>query len=255
PAVFDDQGSDRSTEFVNVLGREPGDKDCTGGIACLTRWFWDTGDSPNAVLTTTGTQSNLHNDEPNCGTDSICDVTNAATKWHSVAQSDVRYSGPTPGGNIAVGLDATSSFDGGTAWNTALGCPVKGVIGLGGPSGSSAFLTFKGDSDYIAVSSGQVSMRKVTCASGYSARVFRSGVLHEIGHTVGLGHPDLGQSLHSTTTSADWSSAVMHSVIPPSLPDTPQTDDIQGIQFYYGTAAAGQAPTAAFTFSPSSPTA
>ena len=38
----------------------------------------------------------------------------------------------------------------------------------------------------------------------------------------------------------------MHSVISPAKPDTPQTDDIQAIQYYYGTAAVGAVPVADF---------
>ena len=240
-------------EFVNVSGREPGDPGTCGDVPCLVRWFWDTGASPNAVLSVTGTQSNLTNDEPNCGLDSVCDVQNAATQWHTVAQSDVRYSGPTSGGNIPVELDATSSFDNGTAWNTPLGCPISGVVGLGGPSGNSVLMPFKGDTNYVAASGGQVSLRKVTCSTGYPAKAFRSVVLHEVGHTLGLGHPDQGQSIHSTTSSTDWNNAVMHSSIPASWPGTPQTDDIQAVQYYYGPAAAGPAPVASFSFSPSAP--
>ena len=244
-------------DFINVSGVEPGLPGSCGDVPCLVRWFWDTSVSPDGVLSTTGTQSNLKNDEPNCGTDSVCDVKNAATQWHGVAQSDVHYSGPTAGGNIPITLDATSSFDGGMAWNTPLdGCPVQGVVGLGGPGGDSAFLqTFKGDADYFPASAGQVTMRKVTCSTGYSAKAFRSAVLHEVGHTLGLGHPDLGQSIHSTTSSTDWNNAVMRSVIPSSFPGTPQTDDIRAVQYYYGTAVAGAAPAAGFSFSPSSPVA
>ena len=107
------------------------------GHACLFRWFWDTGASPDAVLKVTGTQTNLRNDEPKCGTDSVCDVQNAAAAWHGVTDADVHASGPVDTGNINVVLDATMSQDNGSAWNTPLDCPggvnTGGVIGLGGP--------------------------------------------------------------------------------------------------------------------------
>jgi PKD repeat protein len=240
-----------STKWVNITGREPGGDDCTTG-PCLLRWFWDTTASPNAVLMSTGTQSNLINDEPKCGTDSNCDVQNAASAWHAVPATNIALSGPESSGNISITLDAATSFDG-TTWTTPLGC-TAGVIGLGGPTGSIfGPLTYRGDGNFFALQSGTVSMRKVTCTSGYSAATFRSALLHEVGHTLGLNHPDQGVSIHSTTTPDEWAVAVMHSVISDEKPDAPQTDDIQAVQYYYGTAAVGPAPTANFTWSPQNP--
>jgi PKD repeat protein len=244
-------------KWVNIAGREPGD--C--GEPCLFRWFWDTGDSPEGVVTVTGTQSNLGNDDPNCGIDSICDVQNAVDQWSGISQTDVRYGGVAPSGNVVVHLDAEQSVqDGGSTWNTPLGCG-GGVIGLGGPGDGLGPHSYRGDSPYYAPSSGEVSMRKVTCSTGYPARTFRTAVLHELGHTLGLGHPDddgsglAVESIHSTTTSADWTSAVMNSRIPLSRPDAPQADDVQAIRYYYGTAPAGMAPVASFAFSPAAPPA
>jgi PKD repeat protein len=243
-------------KWVNIAGREPGD--C--GEPCLFRWFWDTGRSSAGVVTTTGTQSNLRNDDPNCGMDSICDVQNAVDQWSGVSQTDVRYSGVAASGNVVVHLDALQSHDGGSAWNTALDCG-GGVIGLGGPGDGFGPFTYRGDSPYYAPSSGEVSMRKVTCSNGYPARIFRTAVLHELGHTLGLGHPDddgsglAVESLHSTTSPSDWASAVMNSTIPLSRPDAPQADDVQAIQYYYGTAPAGAAPVASFAFTPTAPAA
>jgi PKD repeat protein len=245
-------------KWVNISGREPGR--CTDGTPCSFRWYWDNGSSPSAVLKVTGTQSNLANDEPTCGTDSLCDVQNAATQWHAVAATDLRVSGPADAGNIAVTLDAATSQDG-TTWTTPIGCE-GGVIGLGGPGSGSGPHTYRGDANFYALRDGTVSMRKVTCGSGYSGKTFRAAVLHEVGHVLGLGHPDdngqtppaAEESIHSTTTEDDWTHAVMHSVIEPDWkPDTPQTDDIQAMQYYYGTAAVGTPPVANFTSSPTTP--
>jgi PKD repeat protein len=240
-----------SKKWDNITGREPGGDDCSTG-PCLLRWYWDTTASPNAVLTTTGTQSNLVDDEPKCHTDSNCDAQNATAAWAAVPATNVALSGPGAGGNITATLDASTSFDG-TTWTTPLGC-TAGVIGLGGPTGTiRGPFTYRGDQNFFALQAGTVSMRKVTCASGYSAATFRSALLHEVGHVLGLNHPDQGDSIHSTTTPTDWSNAVMHSVIAASKPDMPQTDDIQAVTYYYGTAAVGAAPTANFTWSPQSP--
>src|SRR4029077_3542478 len=113
---------------------------------------------------------NLRNDEPKCGTDSVCDVQNAATAWHGVTDANVRASGPVDTGNINVVLDSTMSQDGGDAWNTPLDCPggvnTGGVIGLGGPGSGSGPRNYRGDATYYAPNNGTVSMRKVTCSLG-----------------------------------------------------------------------------------------
>jgi hypothetical protein len=228
-----------SPMWVNIGGREPGN---CGGTPCLFRWFWDTGSSPAGVVYVTGTQSGLTD-----GTNGVTHVQNAVDKWNHVAGSNVQYSGVASSsvqlasisatGNVNEKLDVSASADG-TAWTTPMGCS-GGVLGVAGPDPSPpAPGPFKGDANYYAIPSATVEMRKSSCASGYPAAVFRSAVLHETGHTLGLGHPDLAQSTHSTTTSLDWSNAVMRSVIPNALPDSPQTDDIQAVQYYYPASSA-----------------
>jgi PKD repeat protein len=238
-----DTGDAARPKWGNIGGREPGD---CGGVPCLFRWFWDTAASPNAVLRVIGTQSNLATDEPKCGTDSTCDAQNAADAWHAVPATDIRLSGPATSGNVTVTFDSTTSSDG-TAWTTPLGCE-GGIIGLGGPGSGSGPLTFRGDGNYYYPTGGSVSMRKVTCGTGYSARTFRSALLHEVGHVLGLAHPDQVVGLHSITAESDWESAVMHSVIAAGEPDTPQTDDVQAVKYYYGTAALGAFPVPDFSF-------
>jgi PKD repeat protein len=229
----------------------------------LFRWYWNIANSPSPTATATinGTQSNLGSDDV-CMQDSSCYVTNAVTQWGGVPSSSVLTGGPSAQGNLKYNLDAAQSQDGGVAWNTPLDCNQGGTIGLGGPDPSFSAPDYRGDSPYYQITAGTVNMRKITCANGkYSGKVFKSAVLHETGHTLGLGHPGTDPShneavsIHSTTTPADWTVAVMHWQIPAADPSTPQTDDIQAIQYLYGTAAPGPAPVASFSVAPSSPSA
>ncbi len=238
----------RRAKWANIGGREPGD--CGDGDPCLFRWYWDTHASPDGVVQVTGTQTNLSADDAaGCGTDSVCDVQHAVDEWTGIAGTDVAYSGPAATGNVRVVLDATTDFNGGSAWTTPLGCGA-GIIGLGGPGGATGPRPYRGDTTFYATQSGDVSMRKITCATGYSARTFKTAVMHELGHTLGLGHPDEDVSTHSTTSSGDWDMAVMHSFVPAFKPDSPQTDDVQAIQYLYTTGSLGVPPTANFTFGP-----
>jgi hypothetical protein len=227
-------GMSARPEWVNLGGVEPGT--ACGGSPCLFRWFWDTGASPNATVSVAGTQSLLSD-----GTDGIAHTQNGVTQWHTgVPATDIRMSGIAPGGDITVNLDAATSHDSGATWSTPLDCSTGGTIGLGGPGPSPGPVSFKGDSTYYQPNVGTVSMRKRTGAAGcYLAGTFTTAVMHELGHVLGLGHPDQSTSTHSTTASADWNAAVMHSVVPAAKPSTPQTDDIQAMQYYYGTGAAG----------------
>jgi hypothetical protein len=79
----------------------------------------------------------------------------------------------------------------------------------------------------------------VDCAASYEASWFRSVVVHEIGHTLGLGHSTgQAQSNHSESGTGDLDAAVMRQYLSlPSPPADPQPDDIAGIRHLYPGAA------------------
>jgi hypothetical protein len=209
---------------VNIGGAEGGK---------LYRWFWDTGRSAAALVSAGGTQSGLSD-----GSDGVDYVQNAVAQWTSVPGARVLYSLSQSGGSaqVTVNLDVESKP---SYWTTALDCSSGGIIGLGGPGNVSSAGNYRGDSGYYAISSGNVWMRKVT-GGCYSWQTFRTAVLHELGHTLGLGHSDQATSAHATTSAADWASAVMVSSVLPSCPWTLQPDDIQAILWYYGSVDAPQ---------------
>jgi hypothetical protein len=251
PAASPASSASVRTKWGDIGGFEPTSD-------ALFRWFWElvNGPSPAATATVSGTQSNLASDDV-CNQDSSCYVTNAVTQWHGVPSTNVMITGPAGSGNLQYNLDAAESQDGGVAWNTPFGCQ-GGTIGLGGPSPSPSAPDYRGDTNYYKITAGTVNMRKSGCANAkYSGKVFKSALLHETGHALGLGHPGTdpahseATSLHSTTASTDWASAVMHWSIPPANPSTPQTDDIQAMQFLYGTTLVGMAPAANFSVSAS----
>lgn len=219
--------------WVNIGGPE--------GSGNLFRWFWDSGLSPNALVSTAGAQTGLTD-----GSNGAGHVQNAVTQWSAVAGTLVRYSSTSGTGPVVINLDVDSKPP---AWTGSLDCRSGGTIGYGGPGSSSFAGTFKGDSGYFAPGSGNVWMRRVT-GGCYSAATFRSAVLHEMGHTLGLGHPDQLSSNHSALCAAPCG-AVMTSVLSASRPDTPQADDVQAIQWYYGTGSAGSPPAASFSALPS----
>jgi hypothetical protein len=217
--------------WVNIGGSE--------GSGGLYRWFWDTGRSSPAIVSAKGTQTGLSD-----GSDGLSSVENAVTQWSAVPGATVRYSLSFGSAPVVVNLDVESKSP---YWTTPLSCSSGGVIGVSGPGSVSSAGSFKGDAGYYAIATASVSMRKVT-GGCYSWRIFRTAVLHELGHTLGLGHPDQAASLHATTAPADRASAAMASSVPPSQPSAPQADDIQAILWYYGSDS-GTPPSAGFRMS------
>lgn len=209
--------------WVNLGGREPGN---CGGIPCQFRWGWDSGRSPNGVVSVVGAPTNLQD-----GSNGMSHVAYAIAQWTGIPGTDVRYSGPAANGNVTVNLDVASHPNG--AWTTPLGCGGGGG-GIGGIAqpGTGPAHTFKG-ATYFAPQAGALWIRKSECGSGIPVDYFRFIVMHEMGHTLCLNHPDDARSVHSITTPTDWEKAVMRRVLPNPIPQIPQTDDVLAMQYIY----------------------
>lgn len=232
----------------NIGGVEPGN---CGTQPCLFRWRTGVaGGSPDAVVHITGTQTMLTGTHAGCGTDQNCLVADAINQWHGIANTDIDVSGPLGTGTVEALMDQDMPHQG-TAWNGPYNCSGGGVVGLGGPSSQGGVRIFKGISPYYDCGGGTISMRRFICP--YDAAGFQGVFLHELGHVLGAAHPDQTQSIHSTTNSAQWSASVMFSGGHAVAVTTPQTDDILGFQFLYGTATPGPAPAANFTSTQSAP--
>lgn len=192
----------------------------------LARWFWNTGTSPAAVVTAVGKQTNLSD-----GSDGSAHLGWAIGQWASIPNTDVRLSGPTASGNVNVHFDVDQEEG---AWSGPLDCRNSdgGVIGLGGPVSNAASESYRGDS-YTPITGAAVLLRTNTCSSiPYDVPLFRTVVLHELGHGLGLMHPNQVESFHSTTAREDWATAVMNSGAGSNR--LPGIDDIRAMQFYYG---------------------
>ena len=106
----------------------------------------------------------------------------AATTWNAEPHSTINYTIGSGSANI-ISLDAGSSPCG---WNTCIAG--GGVIGCGGASGGGTHM-WRGES-YVTITGGAVWLRAYCSLNAFDSITTQAVLTHELGHTLGLGHPD-----------------------------------------------------------------
>ncbi len=129
------------------------------------------------------------------------------------------------GGTNMIHLNALSSPCG---WSTPLPSTL-GVVGCGGPKGSGSH-TWRNET-YGTIVGGEVWLRAYSTFDQLSSVVTESIILHELGHTLGLGHSDQAASPHDTCRG-DESTAIMRSSVQSRT--TLGTDDVDAVRWLYG---------------------
>jgi subtilase family serine protease len=176
-------------------------------------WRWNNG--ATAVWTLDG-QANITGG----GT---MEAGNAVTTWDAEPNSGIGYTLGS-GSSNRIHLDALSSPCG---WSTCLGG--GGVIGCGGPSGGGTS-AWRGE-NYVTITGGEVWLRSYCTANLFSSVVTESVLTHELGHTLGLGHSDSGDSPHDVCLG-DEDLATMRSSVQNRT--TLGTDDEDAVRWLYG---------------------
>jgi hypothetical protein len=153
------------------------------------------------------------------------EATGALAAWTNDPNSNINYTAGSGTGNV-IYLNATSSALG-CGWSTCLSG--GGTIGCGGPNGG-GMNAFRGD-NYTTITGGTVELRASCSFNGFTSTITQSVLTHELGHTLGLGHPDQNVSPHDVCRG-DEGAAIMFSIAQNRT--TLGTDDQDAIRWLYG---------------------
>jgi hypothetical protein len=195
-------------QFVSFRTIEP-----TWGHIKNNRWRYSNG--ANAGWTLDGTA--------NMTGGGTAEATRALATWTNDPNSTINQ---YIGGSNMMHLSASVST--GCGWDTCLSGG-GGVIGCGGPRGGGSH-TWRNET-YYTITGGEVWLRCYATLNLYSSTITESVLLHELGHTLGLGHSDQNVSPNDTCRG-DESSAIMRSSVQNRT--TLGSDDQDAIRWLYG---------------------
>ena len=147
----------------------------------------------------------------------------AATTWNAEPHSTINYTIGSGSANIMY-LDAGSSPCG---WRTCIAG--GGVIGCGGASGGGTHM-WRGES-YVTITGGAVWLRSYCSLDVFDSITTQAVLTHELGHTLGLGHPDQ-TAQPGDVCPGDENLAQMRSIVQHRT--TLGTDDSDAVRWLYG---------------------
>jgi hypothetical protein len=154
----------------------------------------------------------------------IAEATGALAAWANDSTSNINYT-VSASGSSPIHMSAASSSCG---WSTCI-TSSGGVIGCGGPSGGGSN-SWRGE-NYNTIIGGTVWLRCYATANAFGSVTTQSVLVHELGHTLGLGHSDQNVSVHDTCRG-DEGAAIMRSYAQNRT--TLGTDDQDAIRWLYG---------------------
>ena len=154
----------------------------------------------------------------------VAEATNAIATWDNDPNSTINYSMNSNASN-QIQMSATSSPCG---WSTCVDIN-GGVVGCGGPNGGGSN-TWLGES-YTTITGGTVWLRCYATTDVFGSVLTQSFLTHELGHTLGLAHPDQTVSPRDACRG-DENLAIMRSMAQNRT--TLGTDDQDAIRWLYG---------------------
>ena len=216
----------RRPEWAN-LGDEPGGQ--------LVRWF----NNATGAFFLDGTA--------NITGGGVTEATNALAAWTNDANSTINYTKTSDTSKLPLHLAATSSPCG---WSTCIGPSESGVVGCGGPAWdvppnpcpTGDPHLYRGDcygqiGDYRSFGGGspEIWLRCWTQANVFDSLTVQVILEHELGHTLGLDHPDQFVSPHDVCPG-DEAGAIMNSTVEGGsvVSAALGLDDQDAIRYLYG---------------------